>query len=206
MKKFLKPALVVFLSGAIFFISSYLYLNSSLKSAEQQADKKAENIPFRQIPENCGLLTTLPNGKSMLFYLDFESEILYIINVYSHFENTNDYVGYPIDKKCNLDYYSLSLIIDRIGGIDIEGDGGFLRYGGIQVCDMISGDNSDELFYTLLDSFCEKIAQVGFFEDDFSYLISVCDTNLTMPICLYWSDYMSDMFSNVVFVNREEPQ
>ena len=115
----------------------------------------------------------------------------------------DNYVGYPVDYKISIDYYSLSLIIDRVGGIYIETDEELLRYTGIQVCDMLSGNYTSEMQFKVLTSFCERLSKNGFSNEDFKFLLSRCDTNLKMPVCLYWQEYVKVMFSNTVFVNWE---
>lgn len=203
MRKFSKTAFIVIFCAALFAFSSYLYLSYSLKQSKKAADRKAEDVPYFNPPENCGVLLGLPSERSVLFFLDFEKEILYIIDVNTHFSESEAYVGYPVDFKCKADYYTLSLFLDRIGGVDFETEEGFCRLNGIQICDMIKTENSDEMRFNLVCAFCERVSQTGLTADDFVFLTDNCDTDLTMPVCLYWCDYMKGMFANPVFVNRD---
>lgn len=203
MKKYFKLALVIFLCTSLFFVSSYFYLNYNLKNNQKTVDEKVEDVPYHKTPESCGLLIELPDDNNILFYLDFDRIILYIINIEENDEPTESYVGYPIDYRCKFDYYNLSLFFDRMGGIDLQTDDGVLRFSGIQVCDMISNGNSSEVSFDVINEICNKISKAGLTGEDFAFLISNCDTNLTMPVCLYWQEFMSQMFSGRVFVNWE---
>lgn len=203
MKKYIKTAIIIFLCGAVFFVSAFLYLNFSLKESKIKTDNTEKNIPYFDYPQSCGILLCLPDEKKVMFYLDFEQEISYIINIDNYYDNLDSYVGYPIDYKISANYYTLSLVFDRVGGIDMEIDENVLRYTGIQVCDMLALNDSSEFRLKVISAFCERLAKRGFSAEDFKYLISRCDTDLKMPICLYWQDYVKSMFENTVFVNWE---
>lgn len=203
MKKILKLLIVIFLCTVLFFGSSFLYLNHNLKESEKTVDEKVQNVPYSKTPENCGILLKLPNDENILFFLDFEEVILYIINVEEYKSDFQSYVGYPIDYKCEIDYYTLSLFLDRIGGIDLEDGGEFLRFSGIQICELLSKENSSKLSFDITDAVCDKLSTAGLADEDFVFLIGNCDTDLSMPVCIYWKEYLSTLFSNRVFVNWE---
>ena len=202
MKKYFKFALAVFLCVNIFFVSAYFYLEKSLENNEKTADNKADNIPYYEKPESRGILFEFPNEIRMLFFLDFEKEMLYIINIYDDYIKSDNYVGYPADYYCKMDYYTLSSLFDRLGGIDFESEEGIYRLSGIQVCDLLCENDSDDFYHKIICGFCKRVSETGISDDDLLFLISGCDTDLTMPVCLYWSSYMNKMFANAVFVNR----
>lgn len=202
MKKYLRLAVILFVSVSVFFGASYLYLYNSLKSEQKAADVKEDKIPYDNTPENCGLLFVMPEDKKLLFFLDFRQEISYIINV----ENngvSGDFAGYPADYRFITDYYSLAAVIDRLGGIDMEIEGEVLRYTGIQVCDLVFKDCPSDIRFKAVSSLCERISENGFSNDDFAFLIENTKTNLKMPDCFYWQKYIKSIFSNSVFVNWE---
>lgn len=202
MKNFFRILIVFIASMAIFLAFSYFFLDKSINSSQKSADNKAENVPYYSHPENCGLKFLFPNGKSLLIFLDFEDEILYTIDANMDFEDDESYVGYPVDYKCEFDYYTLSLFFDRIGGIDLESEEGIYHLCGIQICDMLSADHSEDLQFKIISAVCEKIAKNGLNDDDFVFLLNNCKTDLTMPVCIYWREYIRNLFENVVFVNR----
>lgn len=202
MKKYFKTAMAFFLSAAMFFCCSYLYLNNSLKN-ERQADKKQQNIPYSETPENCGLHFLLPAGRELLFFLDFEQEISYIIDINKNTTYKNDYAGYSADYNFTLDYSVLSDIFDRLGGLDLVIENEELRFTGIQVCDLMCKNTGDDLSLKIVTAVCARLAENGFSGDDFVYLIENSDTDLKMPVCIYWEDRIKSIFSNAVFVNWE---
>lgn len=203
MKKFFKIAMILFLCGTVFFVSSFFYLNFKLKESEIKTDNAEHNIPYFYCPQNCGIMIFLPNEKNVLFYLDFEQEMSYIININNYKDSLDSYVGYPIDYNLTVDYYTLSLIFDRVGGIDLQIGDEIFRYTGIQVCDMLSGDSEGDFHLKVITAFCERLSTNGFSGEDFKFLLSHSATDLKMPVCLYWQDYIESMFSNTVFVNWE---
>ena len=201
MKKFFKIALVTFLSASIFFGCSYLYLQKSFENARKPAENKQENVPYYEAPENCGLRFFLPGNKEILIFLDFTEEMSYIINIDKYNGSKYGYAGYSFDYELNLDYSVLSEIFDRLGGIDLKSDGTEFRFTGVQVCDKLCTDNSDEFSYEVIRAVCKRIAENGLSDDDFVFLLQNADTKLTMPLCIYWRSYIKKMFANAVFVN-----
>lgn len=202
MKKYLRLAIILFLSALTFFGSSYFYLYNSLENEKKTADIKEEKIPYSQTPENRGLLFNINEDKAVLFFLDFSKEISYIIRIDNHSNTVNDYAGYPIDYKFDMDYYVLSSVFDRLGGLDLDIDGEVLRYTGIQVCDILSTAEPD-IPIKVISALCAKISENGFSSDDFIFLIENTGTSLTVPECMYWQEFVKNIFSNVIFVNWE---
>ena len=202
MKKYLKISIILFLSVTVFFGSSYLYLYQNLKGQQQPADEKQDDVPYFETPENCGLLFYLPNDHKVLIFLDFEQEISYIISI--NVDDVSDsYVGYPIDYRFEIDYYLLSMLFDRLGGLDLSTDDELLRFTGIQVCDIICKNPTNQALYEIISQVCVRISQNGYTIDDFTFLIENSKTNLTVPVCFYWQDNINKLFSNAVFVNWE---
>ncbi|MBO4734483.1 MAG: hypothetical protein J5662_08405 [Clostridia bacterium] len=201
MKKFFKIALTFFLSASIFFGCSYFYLYNSLKKTEKAAEKKQENIPYYETPVSCGLHFLLPAGKEILIFLDFEERIAYIIDINKNAVAEEGYAGYGFDYDFHVDYAVLSALIDRLGGIDLTVNNEPLRFTGVQVCDALCKNTSPEFPFETVFAVCERISQNGFSSDDFVFLIENSETTLTVPVCIYWQDYIKDMFADAVFVN-----
>ena len=201
MKKFLKTAFIVFLCGSLFFGGAYFYLYKSLENAQKPAGKTEENIPYYELPENCGLRFCLPGRKDMLIFLDFTEKIAYIITINKNISLKDGYAGYSADYDLTLDYPSLSELFDRLGGLDLESEGELLRFTGVQVCDGLCTDPSGEFRREVARAVCVKIGQNGFSSDDFAFLLSCSGTGLKMPVCIYWQPYLKEMFANAVFVN-----
>lgn len=202
MKKYLRLAIILFLSALTFFGCSYLYLYKSLENEKKAADTKEERIPYTEIPENRGLLFNISGDTAVLFFLDFSEEISYIIRVDNYNSASDDFVGYSIDYKFDMDYYVLSSVFDHLGGLDLDIDGEDLRYTGVQICDILSTATPD-IHFKVISALCARISENGFSSDDFIFLIENTRTSLTVPECIYWQEFMKNIFSNVVFVNWE---
>ena len=201
MKKFFKLALFFFLSASIFFGCSYFYLQKSLEKTQKPVEKSQENIPYYETPESCGLHFLLPAERELLIFLDFTEEMSYIIDIDKNNGGKYTYAGYSLDYDFSLDYSVLSEIFDRLGGLDLKSENETLRFTGVQVCDRLCTDSSKEFSYEVISAVCEKIAQNGFSNDDFVYLLENTDSTLTMPVCIYWQPYIEKMLANAVFVN-----
>ena len=203
MKNYLKLAFILFLSASVFFGASYFYLYISLEKEQKAADSKQEKIPYLETPESKGLLFTTEDIKAVLFFLDFEGEVAYIINISNHSGIVDNYAGYRIDYSFGTDYYVLSSVFDRLGGLDLDIDGEYLRYTGVQVCDILAAEHSTDISLKIVTALCEKISENGFSTDDFIFLIENTTTNLTVPDCIYWQGMLKNIFSNAIFVNWE---
>lgn len=203
MKKYLRLAIILFLSALIFFGSSYFYLYRSFENEKKAADIKEEKIPYGETPDNRGLLFNIGGDTSVLFFLDFNEEISYIIKIDNYNSTARDYAGYPIDYKFDMDYYVLSSVFDRLGGLDLDIDGEVLRYTGIQICDILSAADVPDIPLKIITALCTRISENGFSSEDFIFLIENTGTSLTVPECMYWQRYMKSIFSNVIFVNWE---
>ena len=163
----------------VFFVSSYLYLYQNLKTQQKPTDEKQESVPYFEAPENCGLLFSMPNENKVLFFLDFEQEISYIININKNDDIVDSYVGYPIEYRFEVDYQILSLVFDRLGGLDLSTAGELLRFTGIQVCDIICKNPPDGVLYEIVLQTCNRIAQSGYSIDDFTFLEDVAGNEIT---------------------------
>ena len=110
--------------------------------------------------------------------------------------------GYSVDYLIEGDYDLLSGIIDIAGGIEMENGEEVLRFTGVQVTDILSRTTDrEELRRKIISKIIEKIRETGFQKADFLYIIENSNTNLTVPDCYYWSDYITDLCTNARIIN-----
>jgi len=178
----------------IFIGSGYLYLSRELKPAE----KKEESVPYYQaLPDNAGLLLDIC-GDRLLFYLNFEEKNIRIIFDSSETKAGDSLLGYPVNYVVNGDYNLLAGIIDCVGGVELHLGDETLRHTGVQVSDILSRTtHREDIIREIIPSFFKKIQKNGFQKSDFLYIIENSDTNLTVPECYNWSDYIKELSSDI---------
>ena len=191
------------LSWTVFFLPSYFYLENSLAGGQKAVEKPVYDEPYYEAPENRGLLFFLPDGEKVLFYLDFSEEISYIINISLDNGESIDISRYTADYELHIDSVTLSVLFDRVGGLDLNITGKPLRYTGEQLSDILKQDVSAEFKLSLARAVCNKLAQNGFTDSDFIFLVDHSGTSLDIPTCAEWRKYVRPMFSNTVFINWE---
>ena len=188
-----KGLFVCFGCGVIFVLTGYLYLSANI--GDIPAENKTESVPYAPSqPENAGVLLDIA-GSAVFFYLDFETERLPVMVIDQTADLSQDsYYGYPSHYKITADYSFLAGLIDRIDGIELVIDGEKLRYTGVQTVDLIARTaETYELKKQVISAAFEKIAKTGFSKSDFVYIIENSETNLTVPDCYYWADYLPEM-------------
>lgn len=190
--------MVVLGCSAFYIIGGYLYLDSETKPAEQSTP----SVPYySEAPENVGIMFELGLQKTYCF-LDFYYKKLNVIYDAESFVGEDSIMGYPIDYKIKLDSDVYAEIIDFVGGIELENEEEILRYTGVQIVDMMtySADykkREREIIRKIID----KIGKNGFGRQDFLYIIENSETDITVPVCYYWSDYFKEICSSVNEVN-----
>lgn len=199
----LKTAFIVFSCGLIIFLIAYIYLYFNLKNNEQTAEVKKNDVPYSATsPQNTGLLFKFPDNSGCMVYLDFSSQMIYATVIDDCKKKASEYYGYSVDFTVNSDYYLISAIIDRIGGIELNITGEELRYTGIQITDIISSKTDiAEIRKEIIRSVFKEISKNGFSKDDFVYIIENSDTDLTVPDCFFWEDYIKEMSLRCVLTN-----
>lgn len=199
MKGFLKATISFVICTTLFVGLSYAYLSNKSEKVKSEVDKEKKDEPYAETtPKNCGLLLTMPDNSGMLFYLDFLRSGINIMAVDDCNEAKNEYKGYSVDYHIFSDYTLVSGIIDRIGGIEIEENGETVRLTGVMATEKL-GETTDRLEkYKILKATFDSISQNGLSRDDLVYIIENCDsTELSLPDCFYWSNYIKDMGSNI---------
>ena len=203
MKKRFFKASVSCLICVVFFVGvSYAYLSSETEKAKTDVEKVKNDEPYaNNTPTNCGLLLSMPDNTGLLFYLDFLKTGITVITVDNINDIENEYRGYSVDYHIYADYSLVSGIIDRIGGIEIEENGETLRLTGVQVVEKLGTDTERLAKYRILKSVFKSISENGLSRSDFIYIIENCDsTELSLPDCFYWSNYIKDMGANISIV------
>lgn len=182
--------LVVFVAGGYFY----------LDNANKPTDTKQESVPYRQIPENCGILVESESGKT-LFYMDFETEALKIVGAEEIPPDADTFGGYSVDYRLNTDYIMLEGLVDRLGGIDIQIENQTLNYSGAQVSEIIKYNiMSVEVYRSIIKGLVERIADFGIGTADIVFIIENSKTDLEVSECYFWAEYMKKMCSNDIFV------
>ena len=191
------------LSWSAFFLPSYFYLEKNLAGGQKTVEKPVYDEPYYEAPENRGLLFFPPDGGKILFYLDFTEKVSYIININS---DNGEIVGFPdfsADYELHIDSAALSVLFDRLGGLDMNIAGETLRYTGEQLSDILKQGVSSEFRFDLVRAVCDKLAENGFTDSDFIFLVDNSGTSLDIPTCFGWRKHIRPLFSNAVFINWE---
>lgn len=195
---FFKTLAVTFLCCLIFISAGYFYLNSQ---NIDKVDEDVSDVPYTYIPENVGLLFEILDSK-ILFNLNFADNIVSVINAKDLLSGETEIFGYIVDYTIKSDSSLVSVIVDRVGGIDVEIDGNKYGYTGVQVEELITTTVLEEdLKKQLILEIINQISKNGFSKEDFLYIIENSKTNLTLPDCYLWEDYIMDTCKTVRFVN-----
>ena len=180
-------------------LCGYFYLNSNITETEN----RVSDIPYSSSNvQNAGILLEICDSKTF-FYLDFEGNDLLVIFPDESVSVTVDSLyGYSINYEISGDYSLVSDIVDILDGIEMTQNGEKLRFTGVQICDMLArSDEYSELKRQLISKILEKIGEQGFEKKDFVYIIENSKTDLTVPDCYFWSDYISGLCKNARFIN-----
>ena len=171
----------------LFIGLGYYYIDSQNIKVENEA----ESVPYySQLPENKSVQITM-GTRSIGFNMDFEQiEMVVIVNP----------DAYNADFTIEADYSLLSDICNYFDGINLMCDAETLRYTGEQVVDLLSSDNSNEIRINIISAIFEKMAEQGIGADFFNMIITKSKTNMKMPDCYFWTEYMDDIVKNFIFI------
>ena len=189
---FLKTFVISGWCLVLFIGLGYYYIDSQ----EIKAQNEAESVPYySQTPDNKGVLLSI-SSRSMYAFLDFEEScVKVIVN-----PEDVDEMGYTVDYKIETDYQLIADICDYFGGINLTIDAETLRYTGGQIVDFLSYDTSDELRVRIISAVFQKIAEQGVGADFFNMIITKSKTDMKMPDCYFWTEFMDDISQNVSFL------
>lgn len=200
-KNLFKKAIVIVGSMLIFFFGAYAYLNYNLNKQTAKTDQKDYTVPYENLPDNTGIVFSLPSGSAVMAYLDFENNCINVVNIEKYDSSNNMYYGYIADFVVETDYQLIGGIIDRVGGVNIEINGETLRYTGVQVIDLISVKYDESIKMQIISQIFEQISKIGFSKEDFVYIIENSNGNLTIVDCIYWLDNIDEICANINIVN-----
>lgn len=189
---------VCLLVGVIFIGSGYLYLSYQLKPTEI----KEETVPYYStVPDNAGVMFDICADR-ILCYMDFEKNLMNIVFDSKNIQIGENLYGYPVDYMINGNYDLISYLVDAVGGIEMETEEEILRFTGVQIEDMLSRTaETEELYREIIPEILKKVYENGLEKEDFLYIIENSETNLTMPDCYYWPDYIKSLCKNAIIVN-----
>ena len=175
----------------------YFYLHRSLKPAEGQASE----IPYSfSLPDNKGLLFDIAGNRTFV-YLDFENELMNVIIPQAESFDPTDF-GYSGDFELRGELPVLAALIDYAGGITLQENGEQTRYTGVQVTDILSrSTDSEQLLRRIIPAILRSVAENGLEDEAFNYIIDKSDTDLTVPDCLAWRNYISRLCENGRIIN-----
>ncbi len=184
---FLKTFVISGWCLVLFIGLGYYYIDSQNIKVENEA----ESVPYySQLPENKSVQIIM-GTRSIGFNMDFEQiEMVVIVNP----------DAYNADFTIEADYSLLSDICNYFDGINLMRDAETLRYTGEQVVDLLSSDNSNEIRVNIISAIFEKMAEQGIGADFFNMIITKSKTNMKMPDCYFWTEYMDDIVKNFIFI------
>lgn len=175
----------------------YAYLSFNT----EKTDNKASKVPYEFAPpENAGIMFEFCGDRTFV-YLNFENEEMKIVFPLSGDLGDTVY-GYSIDYTVKGDYYLLADIIDAADGIELHTGDSKYRYTGVQVAELLSNTvDTEELKRNIIAALTRKTADFGIDENVFYDIIKKGDTNLTVPDCHRWAEYLSLLCKNCTVVN-----
>lgn len=175
----------------------YAYLSFNT----EKTDNKASKVPYEFAPpENAGIMFEFCGDRTFV-YLNFENEEMKIVFPLSGDLGDTVY-GYSVDYLVEGDYYLLADIIDAADGIELQSDDGKYRYTGVQIAELLSNTvDTEELKRNIIAALTRKTADFGIDENVFYDIIKKGDTNLTVPDCHRWAEYLSLLCKNCTVVN-----
>ncbi len=195
---FLKTVGVCVFCLSLFVGVGYFYLDSKTQTVQNEAP----SVPYySSVPENAGVLLDIAGSKT-LYYLDFENMTMAVIFADNEAIDNNEIYGYQVDYTVMADYPLLASIVDMAGGINLEAEGEMLSFTGVQVADMLSvSTDFDTLRREVTKKTLDGIRQNGMEKEDLLYIIENSETDLTVPDCYFWADYIKDICKTVRIVN-----
>ncbi len=201
MKGILKVFFTSVICSAVFLAAAFVYLNMEVKS--KQTEVKDPTIPYTQTaPDDCGVLVSFPDKSGCLVYFDFTKSAITTLFCDDVDLVQKEYKGYSVDYNLEADYDLLSGIIDRCGGIDLLLSENVLRYTGVQITDILSTKtDTTDIRAVIAKAIFKTISENGIDAELLVYVIENSNTDLTVPVCLDWHEYLKDMCQNATVIN-----
>lgn len=202
MKGVLKAILTTAVCAALFLSAFLFYTNMNGKKTEK-TEAKNNSVPYyKSTPDDCGVLVEFPDETGCVVYFDFTKESITAIFTDDVKNVGKSFRGYSVDYTLCADYDLLSGIIDRSGGVDLNLKGSLLRYTGVQITDILSGiGDPTSIRGIVAKAIFKSISENGVTNDDIVYIIENSKTDLSVPVCLSWPEYLKDMCRNASVIN-----
>lgn len=197
-KRFLKLFFIYFLCAVVFIFVGFIYIkNNQIKKVQSETP----SVPYYSYtPENKGILLSIGTDKT-LFYLNFREKVISIVFADEISDSAEELYGYTIDYFVKSDYGIVEWIVDSVDGIELEANGEVLNSTGVQVVDILSSSADDSLRYEITKKIIKKIGEKGFEKEGFLYIIENSKTNLTIPDCYFWYEFIPNLCKNARYVN-----
>ena len=200
-KRIFKNALIIFLSGLLFFGVTYAYLKFSINKPTDSTNKVENKVMYEKTPQNKGIIITFSHGDALLVYLDFKNRQINLVNVENYDTACTQYYGYTVDYTVKSSYTLLQEMVDRVGGVNFEYNGKTMRYTGTQVVEMFEKGYENKIKNQIISQIFLKISENSLSKQDLIYLIENCKTDMSFVDCIYWLDYIKEMSGHINFVN-----
>ncbi len=192
--------LTVVLCAVAFFLTS---LGVLWQEGSAQTEKNQVSEPyFPPPPQNTPVMFLWEEGGGEIVYLDFEQcEIVVTILPENCDENTALVYGYRDFEAVKANYLLIISIVDRLGGIEIEENGQALRLTGAQIASFVGKSENFTAKRQVISAIFQKIANSGFSNDDFMFIINNSNTTLSFPDCYGWDERIAQMAKNTKIIN-----
>lgn len=162
-----------------------------------KVENEVESVPYyTQIPDSKGVLFVF-GTKTVYTYLDFEnSKIVVMYNC----EKLQE-MGYAVDFTIETNYNIIADACDYFEGINLTIEAETLRYTGNQVVELLSNNGEEDLRKNIIIAIFDKMSQQGVEAEFFNNIINQSKTNLKMPDCYFWCDFMDDIANDINFIS-----
>lgn len=162
----------------LFCSIGFFYLEATKESAAPTGERE-ESVPYA-VPDS-PTVAVKADGHTFLFVPDFAAGQ---VSVFCE--------ELPADYSLCADRQTCAAAIDRFGGLILTVDGVEQRYTGVQVTELAACAEDPELFFAdCLHAFCNAVAGQGISQADLVWLFSNCETDLNLPLCFSWPDFLS---------------
>ncbi|MBR7132472.1 MAG: hypothetical protein IKD04_02975 [Clostridia bacterium] len=194
-KIFFKTFFISLICCAVFIGAGAAMLYSPPRAAQNEAS----SVPYyTAYPESVGVLFDIA-GQKTFFDLDFERQLLSV--VYNQDADLPEY-GYSVDYRITADYSLVGDIIDMAGGIDYDNGKETLALTGVQAVELLSTTPDDgTLHRKITEGTLAAIAERGLTANDLLHIIEKSETDLTVPDCYSWPEYIKALCKGIRVVN-----
>ena len=187
--------LTAVLCGLAFFLTS---LGVLWQEGSAQTEKNQVSEPyFPPPPQSTPIMFLWEEGGGEIVYLDFEqNEIVVTILPQNCDENAALVYGYRDFEAIKANYLLIISLVDRLGGIEVEGSGEALRLTGAQIASFVGKSEDFTAKREVISAIFRKIAISGFSNNDFMFIINNSNTTLSFPDCYGWDERLAEMAKN----------